>query len=174
MALSRLSPRLRLQQLDLALSTFCLCHRFNREVARVCRLISRTGDGPWYLLLAVALLRWEPVHGRAFFMTLLLAFALELPLYWLLKNAIRRHRPLNLPCFIVPSDRYSLPSGHTAAAFLVCGVVAFLYPLWLLPALCWAALIGLSRVLLGVHYMTDIVAGALLGLGCANVAVEWL
>ncbi|MDA1381382.1 hypothetical protein PCI56_20500 [Plesiomonas shigelloides subsp. oncorhynchi] len=66
MALSRLSPRWRLQQLDLALSTFCLCHRFNHQVARVCRLISRTGDGPWYLLLALVLLRWEPVHGAAF------------------------------------------------------------------------------------------------------------
>lgn len=174
MALSRLSPRWRLQQLDLALSTFCLCHRFNHQVARVCRLISRTGDGPWYLLLALVLLRWEPVHGAAFFTALLLAFAIELPLYWLLKNAIRRHRPLDLPCFIVPSDKYSLPSGHTAAAFLVCGLIAAYYPLWLLPALCWAALIGLSRVLLGVHYLTDVVAGALLGLSCAKLALEWL
>ncbi|MGL5044182.1 MAG: phosphatase PAP2 family protein [Plesiomonas sp.] len=40
-------------------------------------------------------------------------------------------------------------------------------------ALSWALLIGLSRVLLGVHFLTDIIAGAILGLGCATLALEW-
>ena len=54
----------------------------------------------------------------------LLAFAFELPLYLLLKNLLKRQRPVGLPVFITPSDRYSLPSGHTAAAFLMATVLA--------------------------------------------------
>ncbi|MGL5758973.1 phosphatase PAP2 family protein [Plesiomonas sp.] len=165
--------RLSLRRFDLAVSTFCLCHRFNHAVARVSRMVSRTGDGPLYLLVGVLLYYTEPHAGTHFFRTGCLAFAVELPVYWLLKNSIRRNRPLNLPCFIVPSDRYSLPSGHTAAAFLMTGLVAAYYPFWLPIALSWALLIGLSRVLLGVHFLTDIIAGALLGLGCATLALEW-
>lgn len=60
----------------------------------------------------------------------LLAFAFELPLYLLLKNLLKRQRPVGLPVFITPSDRYSLPSGHTAAAFLMATVLAASFPLW--------------------------------------------
>ena len=103
----------------------------------------------------------------------LLAFAAELPLYLLLKNALKRQRPAGLPVFITPSDRYSLPSGHTAAAFLMATVVAASFPLWAPLLFVWAALVGASRLLLGVHYLSDLVAGALLGGGCALWALGW-
>ena len=103
----------------------------------------------------------------------LLAFADELPLYLLLKNALRRQRPVGLPVFITPSDRYSLPSGHTAAAFLMATVLAASFPLWAPLLFLWAILVGASRLLLGVHYLSDLVAGALLGGGCAVLALGW-
>ena len=160
------------KRLDLRCSEFCLLHDYGWLQARISRLVSRTGDGPLYLLLALALLGWDGERGREFLATGLLAFALELPLYWLLKNSIRRERPNGLPVFIRPSDKYCLPSGHTAAAFLMASLIAAFYPAMAVVVFVWAALIGASRLLLGVHYLTDLIAGALLGSVCALLALR--
>ena len=162
----------KIQQWDLQVCRVCLLHGYNRQQARVSRLISRTGDGPLYAVLA-ALLWWQGEAERELVRLALLAFAIELPLYLLLKNSLKRQRPVGLPVFITPSDRYSLPSGHTAAAFLMATILATDFPLWAPLLFGWAALVGASRLLLGVHYLSDLVAGALLGGGCAVLALGW-
>ncbi|KFN17665.1 phosphatase PAP2 family protein [Aeromonas bestiarum] len=162
----------KIQQWDLQVCRICLLHAYNRPQARISRLISRTGDGPLYAVLA-ALLWWQGEAERELVGVALLAFAIELPLYLLLKNALKRQRPAGLPVFITPSDRYSLPSGHTAAAFLMATVLAASFSLWAPLLFAWAALVGASRLLLGVHYLSDLVAGALLGGGCALLALSW-
>ncbi|WP_421238019.1 phosphatase PAP2 family protein [Aeromonas jandaei] len=162
----------KIQQWDLQVCRVCLLHTYNRQQARVSRLVSRTGDGPLYAVLA-ALLWWQGESERELVKLALLAFAIELPLYLLLKNSLKRQRPVGLPVFITPSDRYSLPSGHTAAAFLMATILATGFPLWAPLLLGWAALVGASRLLLGVHYLSDLVAGALLGGGCALIALCW-
>ncbi|AEB51408.1 phosphatase PAP2 family protein [Aeromonas veronii] len=162
----------KIQQWDLQVCRVCLLHGYNRQQARVSRLISRTGDGPLYAVLA-ALLWWQGEAERELVRLALLAFAIELPLYLLLKNSLKRQRPVGLPVFITPSDRYSLPSGHTAAAFLMATILATAFPLWAPLLFGWAALVGASRLLLGVHYLSDLVAGALLGGGCAVLALGW-
>jgi undecaprenyl-diphosphatase len=63
----------------------------------------------------------------------------------------------------MPSDRFSLPSGHTAAAWVIAILVALHYPILAIPVFIWATLVGISRVYLGVHYPTDILAGFILG-----------
>lgn len=155
-----------IQRIDDAFSSLCLCHRFNRQVANLSRAVSHTGDGHLYLVFGILAWGLDEQHGSQVLTLGLLAFALELPVYLLLKNLIKRDRPRKLPSFIKPSDKYSLPSGHTAAAFIMASLISSCYPglgwfVW--P---WAALIGLSRVLLGVHYISDIFAGAALGLTC--------
>lgn len=139
---------------------------------RSAMLVSASGDGPLYLYLSVILLLFE-AQGGQFFRLALLAFALELPLYLLLKNSIRRTRPchaaLGFQCSFEPSDKFSLPSGHTAAAFVMASAIAQVYPPAQFAAFGWAGLIGLSRVALGVHYPMDILAGAALG----TVSVAW-
>ncbi|HEH9438341.1 TPA: phosphatase PAP2 family protein [Aeromonas sobria] len=162
----------KIQQWDQQVCRVCLLHAYNRPQARVSRLVSRTGDGPLYAVLA-ALLWWQGEAERELVRLALLAFAIELPLYLLLKNSLKRQRPVGLPVFITPSDRYSLPSGHTAAAFLMATILASGFPLWAPWLFGWAALVGASRLLLGVHYLSDLVAGALLGGGCAVLALGW-
>lgn len=143
---------------------------FNKSKHRDCRpilWISRTGDGACYLLIAALLWRLDPVHGQLFSYVGLLAYALELPLFIVLKRLFKRPRPAdlfsNFNAHIQPADKFSLPSGHTAAAFLMAVIVAYFYPSMAILAYTWAGLIGMSRILLGVHYPGDIIAGAALG-----------
>lgn len=165
-------------RMDLAFSLFCLGHRFNAQVAQVSRWVSRTGDGHLYLLLGVSVWLFDDTVGKLFFAAALLAFAIELPIYWLAKNSFKRRRPEEfsnlLHAFITPSDRYSLPSGHTAAAFLMATIIGHFYPGWHDAALMWAAFIGASRILLGVHFLTDVVIGAALGLSSAQIALNYV
>lgn len=172
---SLLLPMERIAAFDLAFSNFCLQHRFNYQVATISKAVSHSGDGHLYLL--IGLLAWllSPSVGALFLGCGLLAFAIELPIYWVLKNSFKRRRPEEycafLPAFITPSDRYSLPSGHTAAGFVMATLIGYFFPELTLFAYAWAVSIGVSRVLLGVHFLTDIVIGALLGISCAQLAL---
>lgn len=153
--------------IDYALSNYCLAHRFNHQVAFFCKGVSHTGDGHLYFLLGLWLLCFEPSSGAAFFSSCLVGFVLWLPIYMMLKRLFKRNRPANLPCFIKPSDQYSLPSGHSAAAFLMATQLAWFYPILFPYVFVWASGVAISRVLLGVHFVSDILVGAGLGVGFA-------
>ncbi|MBP0047119.1 phosphatase PAP2 family protein [Marinobacterium sp. AK62] len=139
------------------------------------RWISRMGDGSLYLLLGLALALWEAEDGRAFLQAGLIAYAIELPLYLVLKNTIRRDRPCHryagFQAAIEPSDKFSFPSGHAAAAFVFATLLAEFYPSIAPLGFALATLVGGSRVMLGVHYPTDILAGALLGMLTAGLGI---
>ncbi|QSX36883.1 MULTISPECIES: phosphatase PAP2 family protein [Shewanella] len=139
--------------------------------------ISASGDGPLYLYLFVGLLLTHS-QGQSLFNLALVAFLIELPLYLLLKHSIRRTRPCHLAigghCRFEPSDKFSLPSGHTAAAFVMAASVQHIYPQLAAPAFLWALAVGLSRIALGVHFPLDIGAGALLGLGSVLLASHYI
>lgn len=159
---------------DLFAFNWCLARPRAPQMAKVSRYISRIGDGGFYLALAVLLALYEPQFGAIFLSIGLLAYAIELPVYLLLKNTIKRDRPcdsLPFEAYIKPSDKFSFPSGHAAAAFVFATLIAHFYPTFDVFAYMLALMVGISRILLGVHYPTDIVAGAVLGMSCASLAL---
>ena len=82
-----------------------------------------------------------------------------------LKQMIRRRRPEGLWGMIYrKTDPHSFPSGHAARAFMIAVLVTSLGPAWLAVILwIWAPLVSLSRVAMGVHYVSDVLGGLALG-----------
>jgi membrane-associated phospholipid phosphatase len=82
-----------------------------------------------------------------------------------IKFLVRRKRPEGEWGSIYRNtDPHSFPSGHAARAFLIAVVASALAPLWLVALLwVWAPLVSLARVAMGVHYLSDVIAGAFLG-----------
>ena len=156
-----------------------LCLRINRSsrhapVRQFFAVISRLGDGVfWYLLLLAFALSGPQGSGVAAQMAL--AGVVGTALYRQLKQRLVRERPFISHAGIclgaVPLDRYSFPSGHTlhAVSFTLIATahVPELAPL-LVP---FTLLIAASRVVLGLHYPTDVLAGALIGTGLARSAL---
>ena len=132
--------------------------------------LSKTGDGQLYVLIAGLLYGLEGYESSCL-RAVLLAFLIERPIYFVLKNGLKRNRPeaalTNFRSIITPSDQFSFPSGHTSAAFMMATLLGFYFPPLIIPLYCWATAVGCSRVVLGVHFPSDILIGALLGLGTA-------
>lgn len=148
-------------------------HRLTAE--RFFAVVSRLGDGMiWYVLMAVLPLIYGAGAVLASLHLALTALA-ALGVYYALKGLTRRPRPYRqergIRLSVPPLDEFSFPSGHTlqAVAFTVVAMAWF-------PALGWVlipftALVALSRVVLGLHYPSDVAAAVFLGLilGIASI-----
>jgi membrane-associated phospholipid phosphatase len=120
----------------------------------------------WFVLLALALGWWlgNP-YWRNLSIPLAVGVALTALAVSLVKFTVRRPRPAGEWGNIYrKTDPHSFPSGHAARAIMLAIVTLGLGPPWLGIVLAvWAPLVCLSRVILGVHYLSDVLAGALLG-----------
>ena len=148
------------------------CTTFNRVNHRrgwsvVFGAISRLGDGVfWYAMMVIL----PFVHGSG---DLLLSLALALNgaactlLYRWLKGATQRPRPCevyaHLRRTVAPLDRFSFPSGHTLHAVAFTVLIGCAHPEWCPVLIPFTVLVAGSRLVLGLHYPSDVVAGAAIG-----------
>jgi undecaprenyl-diphosphatase len=138
------------------------------------RLVSRLGNGVFWYLLMLALGVTQGRAGLETSLRMLAAGAIGLAAYKLLKSAATRARPYqvlrDIRIGIDPLDAFSFPSGHTLHAVAFTVVAVSNYPA-LAPVLVpFTLLIALSRVVLGLHYPSDVLAGAAVG-ACVAQAV---
>ncbi len=166
--MSRLSYRLQqISEWDLDLCQACNNLSRNHSLRTTFKWISRLGDGVfWYMLMAILLIRFQAEALPGVLHMLAVGVASTL-LYKFIKSKTLRPRPYNVYPSIVcngnPLDQFSFPSGHTlhAVAFSIVAVAYFPALIWLV--LPFSLLVGLSRPILGLHYPSDVLAGALIG-----------
>ena len=149
-----------------------ICLFFNRAssypaVNAIFKLVSRLGDGIfWYCLVAATIVfLGKPALIPA--LHILITAGIGVLIYKTLKQRLVRERPYishNLIfCNTQPLDRYSFPSGHTLHAINFSLMLVFYYPelVWIVSP--FAILVALSRFILGLHYISDVVVGGLIG-----------
>lgn len=156
------------------------CLRANRACSRrgirhCFAIVSRLGDGMfWYLLMAAMVLA-DGMAGLAVSAHLAATGVVALCLYKGLKRWTRRPRPFaadrRIHAWVAPLDEFSFPSGHTlhAVAFTVVALAYY-------PALAWLLLpftlaVATSRVVLGLHYPSDVLAATAIGAGLAALSL---
>src|SRR5262245_18580761 len=148
------------------------CARLNRAIRyrallHIFRAVSWLGDGIfWYALMLALLVTYGAqaavpvVHIEAAGMVCTL-------LYRLLKQGSLRPRPYQVHAHIAagstPLDRFSFPSGHTLHAVGFTLIAASYFPLLAWPLAAFTVLVAASRMVLGLHYPSDVLAGAALG-----------
>ena len=141
------------------------------------RAVSRLGDGAFWYALMAALVVFDGWRGLAASAQLAATGLVALVLYRKLKRWTRRPRPFaadgRIRPLIAPLDEFSFPSGHTlhAVAFTVVALAHYpaLAPL-LLP---FTASVAASRVVLGLHYPSDVLAATAVAAGLASLSL-WL
>ncbi|MEQ1766633.1 MAG: phosphatase PAP2 family protein [Methylotenera sp.] len=131
------------------------------------RLISRLGDGLFWYVLMIGILVLNGAEGYQAVAHMALAGLVGTIIYKWLKGKTLRPRPYEVHQDIwlagTPLDKFSFPSGHTLHA-VVFGLVAIdYYPLLAFVVVPFMAMVALSRVVLGLHYPSDVIAGALIG-----------
>lgn len=134
--------------------------------------LARSGDG-WLWLVAIALGGLGgPADARPLALRIWVAVVATALVVNVAKRLARRERPVGTwGASYRRKDPHAFPSGHGARAFLLAALAFAFGPPWLGPlAGLWATLVAASRVALGVHYLSDVVGGALLGIACGLVA----
>ncbi len=166
----------RISTLDAALSARMRVAEKPGALRSLAALLAHSGDS-WFWFLGLGLLA---AFGRGFWRwwaaLLFVAILGTALLVMTLKFSVRRSRPQGEWGQIYRrTDPHSFPSGHAARAALIGVLTLGAGPLWAGALLClWALLVALARVSMGVHYLSDILAGAALGILIALLILRML
>ncbi len=135
---------------------------------------TRGGDGWLWGAIGLAILAFGGDGRIAALASAGVAAAASVLLFIGLKRWTGRSRPCQIEphCWatLLPPDHFSFPSGHTMTAFAVAVPLSMFYPALAIVLLFCALSVAMSRILLGMHFLSDVVAGALIGTGLGYVA----
>jgi undecaprenyl-diphosphatase len=135
---------------------------------------TRGGDGWLWYAMALVVALWGGDQRLEALLAVVLSVASGICIFLLMKRTFRRKRPCTLEphCWttLLPPDQFSFPSGHTITAVAVATCLGSYYPA-MQPGLYFCAVsVAISRILLGMHFLSDVLAGA--GIGWA-LATFW-
>ena len=138
--------------------------------------VAHSGDSLVWVFLGVLLWRFGIGNWARAGEHILLITAITWVLSTVLKFFIQRPRPEGEQgLFYLKIDQHSFPSGHAVRTGGLCVVLAGLLPLWgTLVLLLWGVSVGLSRVALGLHYASDVLAGWFIGAGAGLALLAFL
>lgn len=149
-----------------------LCQQINRSIRirpvhSFFAVVSKLGDGYFWYALILMLPVLRPDNGLAQAISMALTGLTCTLTYKLLKHTLVRERPFisfpSIHCGTPPLDRYSFPSGHTLHAVCFSAMLFAMQPLLALITLPFTLSVAASRIVLGLHYPSDVAAGALIG-----------
>ena len=147
-------------------------------LTRLAKTISFSGNGYAYLVTPVFLFIFDFSQIPEFVRIAISAIVAERLIYAVMKRGLKRRRPAtilsNYHSVIEAGDEFSFPSGHTSAAFLIVSLLVLFYGSVFVIFYLWAGLVALSRLVLGVHFPTDLLFGGLLGSSVAYLTFAQL
>ena len=145
----------------------------NKLIFYFFRIFTFTGEWWMYLLYAIISILIDIDKGLDAIKMGLIAYGLQYPIYFLIKNTIKRNRPFeahqSIKALVKPPDKYSLPSGHASGTMISTLIIMTIFE-GVSFLIFWPIIVGLSRVFLGVHYLSDSLIGFLLGYACYYTA----
>jgi len=157
--------RNRLLELDIHLTNRLRIAEQPGPLRSLASILAHSGDS-WFWLLGLLLI-WVfgPGPWKVIAQSLVFALLLTAALVMAIKFSIRRRRPEgNWGSIYRNTDPHSFPSGHAVRVVLLAIISVAFLPIWgtILLAI-WAPLVSLARVAMGVHYLSDVLAGMVLG-----------
>ena len=151
---------------------------FNKRIKNDCfdkimYYITNIGGAISSTIISITLILFGDEGIRFFGFELLVAIVFSQFFVQIFKRTLGRQRPYkvldDINTFGIDMKDYSFPSGHTTASFCMATIISINYPQLLTFAILFAFLIGISRIYLGVHFPSDVLAGAMLGVVSAFI-----
>jgi undecaprenyl-diphosphatase len=137
--------------------------------------------GSHFAVILFIILSWIITKQRKVLRRLILLYAIQLAVIYSLKFLIQRQRPF---LFLEMASKLSkgpgeildpsFPSAHSAFSFMMATLLALWFPRYWIIFFIIAGFIGWTRIYLGVHYPTDVIAGTLLGCGITRWVIHWM
>ena len=157
-----------IQNMDLNITNFIFSHLHNNVLDFLMPIFSKLNNGGFIWLLISFLLICNKKYRTIGFLTLIAVVMDFLIGEFTLKNIVQRARPFvshnTIKLIISAPKGYSFPSGHSGSSFAAATILSIYFKKGTYLFFIFAFLIAFSRVYLGVHYFTDIVIGAILGI----------
>jgi len=170
------------QRIEIGSGERHLCLAMNRwgarrALIRLFRVVSRLGDGAFWYVLMLAIALFGGAKGILVALQMGLTGLVAATMYRTLKRWTRRPRPFrthrDIVPLVLPLDEFSFPSGHTLHAVTFTIIALTWFPLLAPLLIPFALLVAASRVVLGLHYPSDVLAATLIGCGLATTSL-WL